>query len=409
MKRLTLCVLLVLAAGMALASTAAKDLYIPAVARSTGAFGTFWSSDVRLYNPTTAAVTATIAYLPSAAYAGDATSGTVDLGPLETVLLENVLETKLGIVTNTAGALHITAPENIYVESRTFTLKPSRVNDTYGQRIPGIPASQAVAAGESVDLLYIDNSGEFRTNFGIVDAGGAGVAYTLTAYDHNGSVLGTPYSGTVGANQWDQFNPLDKVGAGTQTNARVMFAVTSGTAMPYASQVDNVSGDPIFLDGTKIKVGGACGEGKVYGAAVQYVPGDAPWEWDQYINFPMVFIVDDHQLSSIQDPTPDLVDSGDEYPAVYMTTLSRKMMRLGLDTVFDPPLPFGDGEGVDVSYSVSYGVGSTVLLTALWHLQASFACPNTFSGLLDATVVAVDPDFSEFGGNYYWRFKGGVE
>jgi hypothetical protein len=406
MKRFTLCVLLVLAATMALATTADKDLYIPAVARAQGAFGTFWSTDVRIYNPNTATLVVTVTYLPMAAYAGDATSTTVSVSALETLLIENILETRLGIATNTAGALHLTAAANFMAESRTFT---PGATGTYGQRIPGIPASQAVATGESVDVIYIDNSADFRTNFGIVDAGGTGVGYNLTAYNHMGDVAGT-YSGTVGAGQWDQFNPLDKTGAGALSNARVMFTVTSGKAMPYASQVDNASGDPIFIDGTKIKGGGGgtatCGTGLYFGYYTQYNNGD----WEGYISNPGVWAVDDFNLWSVQDPTPADPGNEDDFGAVYITP-TNYVMNLGFGfTAADPSeyIPLTDGAPFDFSIEYSYTDGTNEVLNATYHWVGTLTC-NYFAGDMDALVKALKPDYKDFAGKWYWHFAGGMQ
>lgn len=406
MKRLTICVLLVLAAGMALATTPDKDLFIPAVARAQGAFGTFWSTDVRIYNPNTAALDITVAYLPMAAYAGDAMTTTVSVSALETLLIENILETRLGIATNTAGALHLTAAANFMAESRTYT--PGAVG-TYGQRIPGIPASQAVAAGESVDVLYIDNSADFRTNFGIVDAGGTGVAYDLTAYTHTGDVAGT-YSGTVGANQWDQINPLDKTGAGALENARVTFAVTSGKAMPYASQVDNASGDPIFIDGTKIKSSGGgtatCGTGKYYGYYIQYNNAD----WEGFISFPGIWDIDSFNLWSQQDPTPEDTENGDDFGPVYISPTSNVYM-LGVGwTAADPSeyIAFTQDAPFDYTLEFSYTDGTKTVLEAAWHWAGTMGC-NSLSGDLDVLVKSLDPAYKGFAGKWYWHFAGGTK
>lgn len=406
MKRFTICVLLVLAAGMALASTAASDLYIPAVARASGAFGTFWSTDVRIYNPNTATLTITATYLPMAAYAGDATTTTISVGALETLVIENILETRLGIATNTAGALRLNAGAAFMAESRTYT---PGATGTYGQRIPGIPATQAVASGENVDLLYIDNSADFRTNFGIVDAGGAGVAYTLTGFNSMGDVLGT-YNGTVGANQWDQFNPLDKIGAGSQSNARFNFAVTGGKAMPYASQVDNASGDPIFIDGTKIKGGGGtasgCGTGLLFGAASQINS-----DWEGFINFPFLWAIDGFNLWATQDPTPEDSGNEDDFSAIYATP-ANYILGLGWSwTAADPSeyLPIADGQPFSYSLSYSYSDGTSDVLTADYVVNGTFYCPNYVQGDMNALVKALKPDFKDYAGKWYWVYWAGIK
>lgn len=418
MKRFTIGVLMILAAGMIMASTAAKDLYLPAASRATGAFNTNWKSDVRAYNPSaTTAATVAITYLPMAQWASQMQTITVVIDPLHTEVMENILEVKFGITPNSAGALHFVSNVDIYVESRVYTPNKDGAPGTFGQRVPGVPTSQAVATGESVDILYIDNLSDpttgFRTNFGLVDAGGAGVTYTLAAFNKDGAPIGTAYNGTVAANQWDQFNALGKLNVSGDTQyARVMFTVTSGKAIPYASQADNASGDAIYIDGTKIKSSGGgtvsgCGTGMIYGYFMQYNNAD----WEGYISYPLVWALDDFNLWSWQDPTPEAAASGDEFSAVYITPTSSVIM-LGYDwTAADPSeyVALSDGAAFDLSLQFSYTDGSKDVLQATWHFAGTFACPNYLEGNMDALVKALSPDYKDFAGKWYWHFKGGVQ
>ena len=263
MKRFAIGILMILAASMIMASTAAKDLYVPAASRATGAFATDWKSDVRAFNPGTTAATVNITYLPMAQWASQYATIQVLIDPGETLVMENILQEDFGLTPNTAGALHFVSNVDIYVESRVYTPNKNGAPGTFGQRIPGVPANQAVAATESVDVLYVDNIASettgFRTNFGLVAVEGA-VNYTLAAFNQNGDPIGTPFNGSVAANQWDQYNALGKLGVTADTQyARVKFTVTSGKAIPYASQADNASGDAVYIDGTKIKSSGGGG------------------------------------------------------------------------------------------------------------------------------------------------------
>ncbi len=411
MKRFIIAALVVLAAGMIMASTAAKDLYVPAASRALGAFGTDWRSDVRAYNPNTATANVAITYLPMAAFAGQAATINVTIAPLHTAVWENIMEENFGLQPNTAGALHFVSNLDIYVESRIWT---PGAEGTFGQRVPGIPATQAVAAGESVDILYVDNlstADGFRTNFGLVDAGGVGVAYALSAYDQNGTVLGT-YNGTVAANQWDQFNALGKLGvAGDTQYARLMLTVTSGKAIPYASQADNASGDAMYIDGTKIKSSGnggdaTCGTGTYYGYYTQYNNGD----WEGFISNPGIWAIDNFNVWSMQDPTPEDPNNEDDWGAIYILP-TNSVIWLGFSYTAETPedyITLSDGAPFDFSIQFTYTSGGKNVLDATWHWVGTMEC-NYIHGDMDALVKALDSAFKAYAGKWYWHFAAGLK
>lgn len=397
----------------AMASTSAKDMYLPAASRSTGAFGTDWKSDVRVFNPGTAAATVNITYMPMAQWASQLATIQVLVPGGDTLNMTNILEEDFGLTPNTAGALHFVSTANIYVESRIFTPDTDGVG-TFGQRVPGIPANQAVATGETVDIIYIDNlsaADGFRTNFGLVDAGGTGAAYTLAAFNESGDPIGTPFNGTVGANQWDQYNALGKLGLSDVRNARLMFTVTSGKAIPYASQADNYTGDAMYIDGTKIKPssGGECGSGLLWGVATQYLKGTPNWYWKDYINHPTLWTIADNKLLSIQDQTPELPGSGDEAAAIYINPPGPggTMVMLGYYEKFANPILLVPGGTFELSMQFDYADSQSVLLSATWTILGSFECPNHISGTINAVVTAVDANYGYAAGSFDWHFEAG--
>jgi len=238
---------------VALASTPSMDLFIPAVSNVNGANNTFWTSDVRIYNPNSSDVVVTLTYTPMVALGGTVQTYNYTVPAMTIQTLTNVLDSVFGL-SQTAGSLHMTAPANIEAESRTWT--PGTVG-TYGQRIPAIPAFQALTAGNSADLLYIDNSDAFRTNLGVMDATGAGSTAHLQAYDGYGNAAGNSYPLTLGAYELKQIGGvLAALGVGQGTNYRVVVTADTGSVISYASQVDNASGDPIYVDGSIAHQGG---------------------------------------------------------------------------------------------------------------------------------------------------------
>jgi hypothetical protein len=118
----------------------------------------------------------------------------------------------------------------VLVTSRTYTVGS---NGSFGQFVsPGI-ASSALAT-----LIGIENSTAFRTNVGVMSEGPSNVR--LLAYDAAGREVWRADLAVEGFTQI----PLPVA----LLDGRLTVQVLSGApVIPYASVVDNVSGDPIYI------------------------------------------------------------------------------------------------------------------------------------------------------------------
>jgi hypothetical protein len=164
------------------------------------------------------------------------------------MILNNILENLFGINNrNTAGALRILSDQDIIVESRTWT---ESTEGTYGQHIPGIPKSFSIGSGQTSNVIYIDENESFRSNLGLVDTSGNGSNLSLILYDENGMQRGFK-SISLSRYEPKQINGiLPYFGISNGENFRLKIQVTDGFVIPYISQVDNSSGDPIYIDGS---------------------------------------------------------------------------------------------------------------------------------------------------------------
>ncbi|HEX7154572.1 MAG TPA: PKD domain-containing protein [Thermoanaerobaculia bacterium] len=219
----------------AAAAPSGTSLIIPAVGRAQGANGTFWRSDVTIFNPATSSLTTTLRY-------GSATKN-FTIGAGDTLVLDDVL-LDLGISAG-SGALEMTwsgsnAP---VVTSRTFT--PSANGGTYGQSIDPV-ARQA----NDVYVTGLRSDSSFRTNVGFVNANTNAVSITARLLSANGDQLATA-TFTLGAKSQVQYsvgslfpnvNPAS-IGAFT------LHANANSAVFAYGSIVDNGSGDPVFFAG----------------------------------------------------------------------------------------------------------------------------------------------------------------
>jgi|GEM_PF-2568431 len=396
------------------AGTPGMELFIPATAHAAGAAGTDWRHDVRLYNPGTTDAHVVLQYIPRSEYAADAaTVGPVSLPGGTVAVYADILGSLFGIQHDTAGALRISSTLPVAAESRIYNdAKVSEGLGTYGQRVPGIPKSQSVAAGGSADLLYIDNTSDFRTNVGLMDTSGAGSTAVITAFDSSGAPAGAPATVTLGAYEPRQMDGiLSQLGvAGSADNYRISVSVDSGSVIPYASQIDNTSGDPIFIDGS---VCGVCGNAVLEGFAQQTNNG----QYAGYINFPMLWEVKSGALTDLQDPTPNKPGNGDSYPAVYITQQTGSgpnMAALQFSFLAAPynaantPLPLPDGQSFDFSLDRYYtdSTGQDVM-HATWHLTGMRSC-NWIVGTMDALVLALVSGYENFAGDWTWQYSVGL-
>jgi len=390
-----------LLSGIVLATNPAKDLFIPAGARATGAFGTFWKTDLRVFNTSDSQCNVTISYLPRQVFASHATSTDVTLNAKEVKVYENVLETLFGITENTAGGFRLTSNCNILAESRTWTPAPEGFVGTYGQRIPGIPKDHEIRAGEMSNILYIDNTADFRTNLGMIETSGNGSTVVLHLYDGSGNPVGEDQTVNLGAYEDKQIDGiLNSFGVSSGSNYRVAFEVVSGSAIPYSSQVDNQSGDPIYIDGSVARQGGgggggSCGDGKYFGYNTQTNNGD----WEGFISSPLNVTVDNWNIIGWDE---------DDMGIVYITP-SNYVILLGYGGTFDTPIPIQDGVPFEISYSLTYqdNTGKQVL-TGDFVIDGTLTC-NYLTGTMNATIKALDPAYKTYAGKFYWNFEGGLQ
>jgi hypothetical protein len=240
---------------------------IPAVAHIEGFAGSFWRTDLVIFNPSDRAAIVSLRILPSRPDAGGPIDvvGLPPLEPMQTRKFSDVWGVVPGLAAG-AGAMVVEAldgdgqPVPIVVDSRTWSPGGTGSAGSYGQGIPAVAWRQDGAlAGVERRVLDLESSADFRTNLGIVnptgsleqsflvkilDAGGAEagrVYYRLGPHAHlqRNDILremgleGSGYTAVVRRTRWET------VGGGAATEAPD-FVV-------YGSKVDQRSNDPTYL------------------------------------------------------------------------------------------------------------------------------------------------------------------
>ena len=256
MRKLILFTMVVLAASSV--SAAISDFYvIPAAAHTAGANGTMWLTDVAIQNIQSSAVTIEIALVASGEGLSDNVSTLADAVTVPangSVVLHDVLAGRDG----QTGALLIGGDKPFALTSRTYN---QTANGTFGQTVA--PAIDIASNGDdSASTLFIPglvSNAAFRTNIGVVIVARTAVTVAVIINDSNGAAVGTRnFNVPAGATTHVQFSAIS-VGATPFDSGGAVVHITSGegTAVAYASVVDNVTGDANFISGGTAATTGA--------------------------------------------------------------------------------------------------------------------------------------------------------
>jgi len=221
----------------------ATDQLLDGVARTPGANGTYWRTDVRVCNPSSSPISITAEPL------GFPSAPTIPLEvPAKGILdLPDVLS-RFGISAPSAGALRFRSAASFLVFGRTQNVDPS------GQRPGTFAASQAaipvparlLGPGQTGSFSGVEQSARFRSNLALL-ATENGAAGELTLRGPGGAAVATaPFA--LAANTWLQKGVADWFpGASVPAASRVDVTVSSGSADGYLSRIDNATGDPVVL------------------------------------------------------------------------------------------------------------------------------------------------------------------
>ena len=262
MKKLTTLMILVVAAAFPAAAGHYGDFYvIPAAAHTPGNSGTFFRTDLAIYNfqPTTLIVD--LALVESSLDGNDNVFPIGDsahvIAPDSSLLLSDLLEDYREMDSAT-GAILVSGNQAFAVTSRTYNTEGG--DGTFGQTVPGVRDFIDNAAGFTPDMAtaYLPGlivNDDFRTNIGFVvgSNGPDNQALTIkvTLYGENGGVIGSKdYVYPPGAIAHRQFSTKDISPAGFEIGgADVTVTSGNGTVIPYAAVVDNRTGDGNFVLG----------------------------------------------------------------------------------------------------------------------------------------------------------------
>ena len=223
----------------------AQELYVPAAAHNSGAAGTVWRTDLEVKAKGDAPASFTVELLEERTANDDPLSATFSLEPGASLRLVDVVDEVFAF--EGSGALRLSAVEGeILATSRTYNNDP---NGTYGQYIPAFEAEAAAEHGYEYVLMQLSSSASYRTNVGFVNTTDATMELEIDLYTASAVLLGSvpatlrPYEMRQIPNIFTQVTSQ----AVDDGYAIVRTSTQGGRYFAYASVVDNLSGDAIFI------------------------------------------------------------------------------------------------------------------------------------------------------------------
>ncbi len=392
MRRATI-VTLTLAAVVALAGPAtalnpSTELFVPAAATAAGAGGSQWITDLYVFNPGTQSASVDIYFLPRNADNSGAAPQSFTVGPMETLILPNVIVNTFGLASG-AGAFRIVASREVIANTRVYN---QAADGTFGQGLEGVPASAAVTPASPTDIVGLASSTAFRSNILAVNTSAGTTSITFQLMAPNGSQLATrsytlqPYSAFYAS--------VNDLGAGSFDDGTLHVEVSSGSAIVVASKVDNgPAGDPTTLEAWWTGGGAAGGDGTyqfaVYDSIGPAGGGNIPISGGQVPGVSGVYFNWDKDENADQVPDCTLI--------------------FDFSASFGTPVPVGNFSG-GVTYDLNYPAGGTFAGGDMsWTLTFSMA-GGGFSGTVDAVGANFSGDDAGCNGTFpSLALNGGVQ
>ncbi len=245
-------VVILTVAATSFAGFADTEVYLPAVGAAPGVPPAVWYTTVWVHNPSATRADVTFALLERRANPSPLTY-TDSIPPGDTRRYDNAVETMFGV--QTFGAIRVTANVAVVVGSRIYSQPGAALEDSSGQFFAAVPASFAIGAGESTEIVggwqtRPTAGSAFRFNYGLVETTGGGTCQVeVAAKDDSGATLATK-NYTLG--EWEQLQKAfaTEFPALSSDNVRLTVKVTGGKGrvIAFGSSVSNGLQDPSTLE-----------------------------------------------------------------------------------------------------------------------------------------------------------------
>ena len=242
----------VLLAAQLAPSAVAKNMYIPAAAVAPGANGTFWRTDVRIFNPSSSEeIDVTLHFLPQGLDGRNISGRMFHIGKRETLVLDNVVSILAPHLTSVTGAIRIDSDTwksfEFIATSRTYTTSADATRPgTFGQFVPALEEADARA---STAVPQVAVRPDVRTNAGVMNPTSEPVVLRVSVLSTDGRLFVSSQPLTVPPKSMRQWSFTELFG-GLYLADGTMVIHADAPVFTWASVVDNFSGDAIFIRGT---------------------------------------------------------------------------------------------------------------------------------------------------------------
>jgi hypothetical protein len=221
----------------------AATAVIPTSARLLGKLGSYFTTDVRLFN-TDPLNPQTVSLKFQPADAGPARTVSLTLPPLGTRALDDVLGNTFR--TEGYGPLFLSAPASIVAASHTATTAVR--GGTFGLSIPAASPAAAAGVGTTLTLVPVFRNTGFRVNVGLTEVTGYDVAAEIVVKDARGAVRAVlpekvPAGGLLQVNDLYQAAAIAP-DAADRFEVRVVSG--AGRVLVFATPIDDSSNDGAF-------------------------------------------------------------------------------------------------------------------------------------------------------------------
>jgi hypothetical protein len=255
-----------LATNGALAMNPDDELWIPAAARGAGSGGSFWMTDLTVFNPGEEDLTVEIAWLERFADNGEVEGIELDIAAGETLVLEDVVNTLFGL-DEAAGAIHIEVVEEeqgvrlkaVEDEDEAAIVATARIynlddDETFGQGFEGLTSGAAISAGDEdpTHAIGMADGSAFRSNwFGLnittdEDDEPDEAEVLVEVLDEAGDVVAA--ESFEMAPMAPLLHRVADLGPGSSGGVTLRFTMLEGEGLFGASMVDQASNDPTTLE-----------------------------------------------------------------------------------------------------------------------------------------------------------------
>ncbi len=213
-----------------------------AAAHAQGLANTQWVTDAVLHNPGSTPAQAHVWFMKQGQDNTGAEGVAVPVAAGASVLVEDIVLSMFG-ENDTSGAILVGSDQPLLVTSRTYN---DAASGTYGQFIPGRDTTTGVVEKESVNLVQLTRSEIFRTNLGVANPSSVAIQVAVSLRNAQGVEINTR---SLAVPPFGFLQRTDILGIDADDAFAVVSSPTEGALFfPYASVVDNRTGDPMMVE-----------------------------------------------------------------------------------------------------------------------------------------------------------------